>query len=455
MREFELIIDEALRNGLTPFRVTPFNSQLLDECLGFRLGKAGLEKYELKENPLPSTIDMHYYWPFPQFIVGECYNFLVVRDLTHDYVYAISDDMLTVSFVDSMANDGTLMEVADFGEYAFMTNGTVMIYWDTTTNDWHKITSSPTIPMMRTVCNFKGQAVGGNIVDDWYDCDNTFYVWSKIGSIEFTPNERNESGYRRCPFGGIVHHVRRLGNVVVGYSSEGVTFLSPAQSPATTFGFIELSDVGIINQGAMNGDLNRQVYVGEDYILREVTKEGIKELGYEVYMEQLVNGDVIVGYDKKLKDFYIGDGTKTFLLSPKGLTEIPQHPSAVWRLNKGTYILPGTQNDYEPLIVSCPFDMGYRGQKTITSIESDIFPALNAEAAIDYYDDPSSRHTSNYKPLNNQGICSITVSGNTFRFRLKSNPDHDDLRIGYIKARYKMTDLRGIRGVYAPPPRGQ
>ena len=27
--------------------------------------------------------------------------------------------------------------------------------------------------------------------------------------------------------------------------------------------------------------------------------------------------------------------------------------------------------------------------------------------------------------------------------------------IDYIKVRYKMTDLRGIRGVYAPPLRGQ
>jgi len=77
-----------------------------------------------------------------------------------------------------------------------------MIYWNTISNAWHKIVTSPTIPMMRTVCNFKGQAVGGGVLSPWYDCDETFYVWSKIGSIDFTPDQDNESGYRRCPYGG-------------------------------------------------------------------------------------------------------------------------------------------------------------------------------------------------------------------------------------------------------------
>ncbi|MHA1808027.1 MAG: hypothetical protein ACTSX2_10710, partial [Candidatus Thorarchaeota archaeon] len=80
MREFELIIDEALKNGLSPFRTTPFNTQVLDECLGFRCGQIGLEGYEEKTNPLPATPDIYYSWPFPQFFTGERYNFLVVRD---------------------------------------------------------------------------------------------------------------------------------------------------------------------------------------------------------------------------------------------------------------------------------------------------------------------------------------------------------------------------------------
>ena len=461
MREYELIIDEAFKNGLSPFKVTPFNSQLLQECLGFRLGRAGLEKYELKENPFPSGIDITPSWPFPQVITGERYNFLITRDSIlnmEDIIYSFSDDHGTINHIFSIDEltfgQGTLMEVADFGEYAFMTNGVIMIYWDTTISDWHEIVASPTIPMMRTICNLKGQMVGGNIVSDWHGCDETFYVWSKIGSADFTPDSDNEAGYRRDPFGGEVYHTRRFNDSVIGYSSKGITLITPVGSPATTFKFEELINIGIKNQGAMNGDFNIQVYVGEDNIIRRISKEGIEELGYENYIEQL-SGDVIVQYDKKYKDFYIGDSSKTFLLTQQGLTEIPQHPSAVWRLDNDTYCLPESTDDYYQSITTHPFDIGYAGQKTIMEMETDLLLGDSPEVSISYYLNPSSYATTPYVPLNYQNIATIIASGNAFAFHLRFKPTYDNSRISYIKARYKMTDLRGIRGVYAPAPRGQ
>ena len=117
MREFELIIDEALKNGLTPEQNLPSNSQFLHECLGFRSGKAVLEAHVELENPLPVTVDMHYNWPFPQYVVGEEFNILAIRDniTSLDDVYYVSDDHLTVTSIASVTQ-GTLMETADFGE---------------------------------------------------------------------------------------------------------------------------------------------------------------------------------------------------------------------------------------------------------------------------------------------------------------------------------------------------
>ena len=463
MREFELIVDEAFKNGLSPELTIPFNTQVLLECLGFRCGKFGLEPYVEGENPLPSALDMYYSWPYPQFMSGEGYNFLIVRDslINHeDVVYVIADDMTTITYMFSIDEltfgVGTLMEVADFGEYAFMTNGVIMIYWDTTISDWHEITSSATIPMMRTICNFKGQAVGGNIVSSWHDCDETFYVWSKTGEMDFTPDRQNEAGYRRCPYGGEVYHVRRLGDIVVGYSSKGITLMTPVASPVATFGFREVSDVGLHNRGAMNGNLDRQIYVGEDLIIREVTSKGINELGYQQYMEQLAGEDIIVNYDKSKGDFYIGNSFKTYLLSTNGLTEIPQHPSAVWRVDSdNVYMLPDATDDYYPLITIEPFDMGYKGQKTIATIESDAFSVANPYVAVDYALDLESWNSTPFVPSNNMGIATITAAGNMFRFKLRFDNIGSGFKIGYTKVRYKMTDLRGIRGVYAPPPRGQ
>ncbi|MBU2249635.1 MAG: hypothetical protein KKD77_23005 [Gammaproteobacteria bacterium] len=466
MREFELVIDEALRKGLSPEEKVPFNTQVLANCLGFRCGKAGLEAYETLDNPLPITVDMFYDWPFPQFIAGKGYGILVIRDTVNqeDDVYSVSEDHQTITSifnVDELTfGKGTPMEVADFGEYIFMTNGVIMIYWDPALTAWFPTVAVATIPMMRTVCNFKGQAVGGNIVSAWHDCDETFYIWSKIGSMDFTPDENNEAGYRRCPYGGEVYHVRRIGDHVVGYSSKGITLISPVLvSPVAesipTFGFKEISDIGLINRGAMNGNLNRHVYVGEDYILREITSEGIRELGYEHFMKLLAGEDIIVNYDPSKKDFYIGNSTKTFLLSPYGLTEVKQHPSAVWRRNNETNMIPDVADVDSSYLCSEAFDIGYRGQKTIFSIESDIFLGEGIEAGVDYTHDLVNWHNEYYKPINDQGVAAIIASGNAFRFRLRFATINEDARIGYIKARYKMTDLRGIRGVYAPSPRGQ
>ena len=460
MREFELIIDEALRKGLSPFNKAPFNTPVLLECLGWRVEKAGLAKYDLKENPFDVVIDVTPSWPFPQVVTGEMYNFLIVRDslVNHeDVVYSFSDDHQTVTHIFSVDEltfgQGGLMQVADFGEYAIMMNGVVMIYWNVL-GAWNASLATATIPLMNALCNFKGQLVGGGVTTVWHDCDETFYCWSRIGSADFTPEESNEAGYRRCPFGGEIYHTRRLRNNVIGYSSKGITILSPVGSPSTTFGFTELSDVGLKNQGAMDGNLDMQVYVGEDDVLRKITQNGIEELGYEDYMSEL-GANVIVQFDKKYKDFYIGDGAKTFLLSPQGLSEIPQHPSAVWRRNNETYMLPDETDDYYQTVASYPTDMGYAGQKTIMEVETDLFMGHDNEAAVSYYLNPSSYSTTNYVPLNNQNIATIIASGNAFSIHLRCDPLYDNSRMGYIKARYKMTDLRGIRGVYAPKPRGQ
>ena len=462
MREFELVIDDAIKAGLNPETKSPINTPFLYDCLGFRCGKSGIERYETLNNPLPSTLDIHYSWPFPQVVTGERYNILVVRDSSvnhQDDIYSISDDGLTVNHlftIDQLTfGTGSLLELADFGKGAIMVNGVVMLYWDDSISGWQKITSSSTIPMMKTVCNFKGQAVGGNISGSWYDCDETFYIWSDIGSLDFTPDRRNEAGYRRCPFGGEVYHVRRLGDIVIGYSSKGIVALVPVKDPAPTFGFKELSNIGLVNRGAVNGNLDRQIYVGSDYIIREITSGGITELGYQSYMESLGSSeDIIVLYDPANRDFYIGNSSTTYLLSPYGMTKIQQHPSAVWR-GDTTYAIPDSEDSDSPYIQTEQFDMTYKGQKTIFSIETDALSVNNPEVMISWTNDLLNWSDSTYFPINDVGIASPIVSGNVFKIKMKFDSINSAFRLGYLIARFKMTDLRGLRGVYAPPIRGQ
>ncbi len=465
MREYEYTIDKALKNGLSPERSIAINAPFLDQALGFRCGRRGLEAFPEGTNPLPDTVDLQYNWPFPQFIKGERYNFLTVRDIVNEEldIYTVSDDNLTVTPVFSIDDltfglNGTILEVADFGEYAFMTDGRVMIFWNIL-GAWNAFLSSATIPRIGTVCNFKGQCVGGNVKTAWYDCDERSYIWTRIGSMDFTPDLENESGYRRDPYGGIVYHTRRLGEFVVGYSSKGIVALAPTTDPAPTFGFKELLEVGLRNIGAMNGDLDRQVFVGEDLIVREITNQGIKELGYYLQMEDLDDDgeDIIVTFDRANKDFFIGNSTKAYLLSPTGMTNLPQHPSAVWRSEQArVHMLPSAIDaGYKPLITSGIFNMEYSGEKTIFTVESDAIVVQNPYASVDWANDLVSWGYGAFTPINNMGIATAISSGNMFRINLRFDNVYRSFRIGYIRARFKMTDLRGIRGVYAPPLRGQ
>lgn len=477
MREYELIIDEALKKGLSPGREIPSGTDYLWVAKGFRVGRFELEGYVVcNDDPLTGLVDMLYSWPFPQFIQGERYNFLVIRDSVvnnEDKIYVVTDDYTVTHIFDCdelTFGESQLMEVADFGEYAIMTNRAVMIYWSVPLTDWHEIRSSATIPMMGTMCNFKGQIVGGNVrgvwnvvtgvYDAWHDCNETFYIWSKIGSADFTPDQGNLAGYRRDPYGGEVYHTRRLGDVVIGYSNKGITKLTPVSDPAPTFKFDELEGVGLINKGAVDGDLNRQVYVGADLILREITREGIKELGYFQYMHSIEGGeDIIVKYDKRLKDFYIGNSKETYLLSPHGLTEVPQHPSAIWSIppwdEDESVMLPTTVDDEYYMIGTGILDMGYRGQKTIFSIETDALLILEPEVAAWWMESFVTMGETKWVPINKQGIAALICSGSDLAVAIRFTTVASTMRLNYIKVRYKMTDLRGIRGVYAPPLRGQ
>jgi len=462
MREYELEIDEAFNNGLGSDYYMKNNIQLLYKCLGFRCGRLGLEPYKFLDNPLPETINLYYSWPFPQVLVGEKFNIVVVRDefAEEDVVYEMSDNHDVASYISTIDTltfgQGNLMEIADFGEYIVMTNGVVMIYRDIDASAWVMVQSHADYPLMETMCNFKGQLVGGGVLTDWHGCDEKFYIWSRVGSMDCLPDLTNEAGYRRCPYGGVVKNVRRLSNKIVGCSDKGITLLSPVNSPMVTFGFTEVYDKGIINKGAIDGSLNGLVFIDEDYnIVRISSDYSVNPIGYQRYIKELIGSDIIVNYDRIKGDYYIGNDVKTFLLSSKGLTEIQQHPSAIWAKDKVTYTLPDTVDDIDPEINTEVFNMEYSGQKTISSIESDAIGHTDAQAGVDYLNELGEWEVGDFTPINSMGNASVVASANMFRFKLKFDTVLNNFRLGLMNIRYKMTDLRGIRGVYAPPLRGQ
>ena len=132
MREYELIIDEALKKGMFPTRTIPINAEWLWDAYGFRLDRGELLGYVVSDDDdlvTLSGIDFHYNWPYPQFIVGESYNILIVRNILteEDLVYQVSDDYGTVVLIATVDEFtygwGSLMAVS----YTHLTLPTILL----------------------------------------------------------------------------------------------------------------------------------------------------------------------------------------------------------------------------------------------------------------------------------------------------------------------------------------
>jgi len=456
MREYELEITD-LKKGLRPESRVPVNSNGLIECFGFRCGSYGLEGYEPFSSPVDVTIDLHSNWPFPQVIFNGAYRFLIDRDTTggKDVVYILDVDYEvseTFELPYSTYGTGTLFEVVDFYDYVYITNGLVNIFFDSAYGRWRVGTQVADIPVAHTVCNFKGsQVIGGNISSSWHDCDERSVVWGRIGEMNFTPDKRNTAGFKPVVDGGIVYNTRVFNNSIIVYTSLGVTVMSATES--TAWSWDKLHEVGIVNKGAVGGNDKQHLFVDTENCLWKLSNEGLQRLGYQEFISTLT-GNIIINYESTYGDFYISGSNKCYLLA-NGLSQIPQVPSAVWN-DRGIWCYPDTVSVTLPYLTTDKFDMGYRGSKTIFTIESGIENTDDSYIALDWIANHSQAfQTTPWRLLNKEAIASQIIAGTDFRLLFKCTTADIDSRVDYFKVRYKMTDLRGVRGVYAPPLRGQ
>ena len=76
-------------------------------------------------------------------------------------------------------------------------------------------------------------------------------------------------------------------------------------------------------------------------------------------------------------------------------------------------------------------------------------------ATVGWMDSLAAWGWSDEVPMNDEGWASIILTASDFIVNLTYTYVARTVPIRYIKIRYKMTDLRAMRGVYAPPPRGQ
>jgi len=431
LREYEATFKEGLAKGLRSDESNPINSEALIECFNAKPAERGLVPFEPLTCPISGlTID----WPFPQLFIGPYARLLATRTKLYslDAEWAETEELTFTS--------GSILDMADFGTYVLLANDKTLIEVDAD-GSYSAFTSSSSMPGVATICDFKGQAIGGDVLTTWHGCGHNFVVWSDIGSINFVPTRRNEAGFRPMPWQGYVKRVMRLGDVVMVYGDNGMASLVPVTKPAPTFKFDEVMDLGIPHKGAVGGDKNVHAFVDQKGWLWRALPGKLERLGYQEYMKTMTLANIMISYDPSEKEFFISDGVKGFLLTRHGLCEIHQLVTSCASLDGNSIGVYDDTEDTEFRGETDTVDLGLRALKTISVLE------LQADYAAASWNREGTFKDLPWVRINDAGFATVQATAVEFRLRAKSN-SYANANLDYIKARFKLVDKRAIRGVY-------
>ena len=421
-----------------------------------------------------------FYWPYPKVVYASPYYIGFAVEGTNLYAFEmrVESNNWTATYIKSLGALSSIVsvDVAGFDLYYVIaietTTGQAMYGRDVTVAPGLTALSSfssVTGPIGTTACNFKGQLVIGSVYSTgaiWTNLGYCSVAWSGIGNSSFDPGSGNPTaGFAKMHWddhgSGRVFKVARLGDVVAVYGDNGRALLVPYQNN-TVVGLApkELTGAGIPYISCVGGDVNTHCFIDTNHDVWIATGKPLefRKLGYREWMDDLVDSgdDVVVNYSGAEKKFFISDGTYGFVLTEFGLYSTDQCPTSVFDYGGTLAGLFDSNEDYETRIAISQTDFGVRGLKTLETIEfaTDHDHATGDEdVRIDTkYDlNNGSWRTGDWTRLNPQGLATPIVTGSDFRIRWRG-PDYrttTKLTLDDCRARFKISDKRGLRGIYA------
>jgi hypothetical protein len=271
--------------------------------------------------------------------------------------------------------------------------------------------------------------------------------WSKIGQATFVQDMTNDSGYRPMPWRGTVFYIKRLGKTAIVYGTGGVTMLYPVAEPAPTFGMKDILTIGVLNKNCIVGDEKVHFFIDRFRQLWKLESEKPAEkLGYDEFIRGLT--DPIMHFDPAKNRVYINDASEGYTLTPYGLGGgYPNLTGFCYREGLKTIVSPAAIGEPPSLeIVTDTIDFGYRGLKSIESVQVGVEADEQLYTAVSYrYKKSDDWSTTPFVRLNDEGVAFLRVTALEFRVHVK-NLTYDPIDIDYLSIRFKRSDLRYVRG---------
>lgn len=241
--------------------------------------------------------------------------------------------------------------------------------------------------------------------------------WPRIGTTDYTIDKSNRAGEMPMDWPGDVTNLRKLGNQIIAYGSNGISILTPA---GKMFGLNTIHPVGLIG---------RDAFAGTDFVHYSVDKLGrlyrldveLKLLDYREYLSTL--SAPVLTLDNEENLLYICDGTTGYIYSPdsKSLGEGPPNVTGIGYQG-------GIQYAVAPAAIVTPnfeictdiWDFGTRKLKTVYQLDFGTNLSGQLQAALDFRKDITESFTTTpWVDVHERGWVKINRKGSEFRFRAR------------------------------------
>lgn len=465
MPKQSLELKEALSRGLRSDENIDRNTDFLLDAAGYRPTPFGASMYEGVLQPYSIPV-AH---PFPQLFVGQEATVLADKTLVGEFDSTWTLTNQTTHTLGSLVPPDTLVPITqavtaggqwhfcDYGNTYFLFNGNAVVF------KYQPVDAlfTSTAILSNTGCIFRGRLFLGGLsslvssayntqvatfrtkgVGEIYSFDDNFIWWSSIGLEDaywwwfpdimtkeqyISISQRQESGFMRMPWQGKVLSTKPLGNGVMVYGENGISFLEPIYSDETGSAMKHtlISSSGIAGRASVGGDELLHLYIDTEGTFWSIdSRLQQKKLGYREFGSGLIQRATSISYDPIRKDFYISNNLEAYVRTETGLARIPQLVTSCQFTDNalmGFYEELESTEETSFRVWTDIFDFGTRSVKTIYELQLDTESPTDFKASV-YYRNNSADQFRQSTPVQcgTDGRVPITATGIEFIVRVEA-----------------------------------
>lgn len=495
MREYSHIVEKSFVNGLRPDSRIPRGAAFLEYAKNLKPTEFGCVSPEALYNPFADTI-AH---PYPQLFRGEKTT-LLAGATTLKTVTESNWSTASVSLQSGTISTGGPWQHASFQDLYFLTNGTTFV-WKIPSNASAGTVATTSITA-NAILNHGDRLIIGGLAGSWFSGNrwlsafntwketapeyrlshdsmafsNNWVVWGEYGGgSDDTPfhvlmsmlgfmgdsafdriepilqslMEQNKIGMAPMRSPGAIMHLAPLGSDVAVYSATNVATLTPVESG--TYIEQEHKRIGILGRAACGGTRAEHVFLDNNGNLwRWQAGDNIKLLGYDEFFTTF-DSDTVISFDPVEWDYWITDGSYTYILSRTGLGgPLDYKPTSLVRDDvRGLVAVSATPSTFVVETRTNPADMERRDRKKLVLYQLSADGITSALGRIEWRNDYNgSYYESPLNVFNNVGVSFQFVSFVDGKFTVRAATT-GSARIQRLDCRYQAEGRLYIRGTVA------